>query len=97
MDVIKRYLEQIETFALMYFQTGDERHFEKVETAKKNVIGEFEELKQAMNLASKQAFEYMRYWEKSKNENEKLKAMIKEGITFEDLYNPDNEIDPQCR
>lgn len=32
-----------------------------------------------------------------KNENSKLKRMIEEGIGFEDLYNPDDQIHPQSR
>ncbi|MGD6832545.1 hypothetical protein ACQCT5_10300 [Sutcliffiella halmapala] len=27
----------------------------------------------------------------------KLKSMIENGVTFEDLYNPDDEINPHCR
>ena len=35
--------------------------------------------------------------EKIEQENSKLKWMIEEGIGFEDLYNPDDEIHPQSR
>jgi hypothetical protein len=32
-----------------------------------------------------------------KEKNSKLQRIIEEGITFEDLYNPDDEINPQSR